>query len=575
MNTEELIKHRKALEEREKDFDKDRNLILSGMVGKYAYHTKLAGKQVHGTRDSLSYAVGLLYGDNEEYTKRAIKIIEQILKLQDTNPESKTFGLWSYYAEESLEEMDAPDWNWADFLGKQIVEILYIHKDKIPERLIEPLGDACRYACESVITRNEGVQYTNIAFMESLLLISTGELLGVDRYLEYGLDQLERFLGFYKFQGGVFEYNSPCYTPLITRDVGTFLKLVKNEEARKNAEKVNDLCWKMIAEHFRADLLQLAGPHSRAYSDYVADDFIYSIELACEGEISFDCEKKYDCETFWTKPFCPEKYRKYFKGEKLPESTEKLIIKGFNYPFFAFSQTATTYHEEMFTLGTFNREELWNQRRPLLGYIKGKTKPYCVRVRCLHDGYDFSSAALHCVQEKSSVLGIVNFSSNRGDTHIGLDKASDAVYETLELSFEVEGDTDGITYERGGNSAIINAGGVNIDINIPDVKFGENNIEYKIRKEENKVIYSIILYSGEKTKIDLPALDAAYVCFTLSLNSEVSEVTVCEDERFVNIAGESFGRKLEVKSLKAVHPFMNIMYEDLQMKDGERLEDIS
>lgn len=73
MNTEELIKHRKALEEREKDFDKDRNLILSGMVRKYAYHTKLAGKQVHGTRDSLSYAVGLLYGDNEEYTKRAIK----------------------------------------------------------------------------------------------------------------------------------------------------------------------------------------------------------------------------------------------------------------------------------------------------------------------------------------------------------------------------------------------------------------------------------------------------------------------------------------------------------------------
>lgn len=575
INREEIIKHRKALFEKEKVFDKDKGLISSGVVKAHAYHTKLIGQEVHGTRDSLGYAVGLLYGEDEEYTKRAIEIIEKMLKLQDTDPESRTFGLWPYYAEEPLDEMDAPDWNWADFLGKQLLEILYAHKNKIPDELITDIESACGYACESVIRRNEGVQYTNVVFMECLLLIATGETLKNKRYFDYGLDKLERFLGFYKFHGAVFEYNSPCYTPLITRDVGTFLKLVKDERAKKMAEMVNDICWKMIAEHFRYDMMQLAGPHSRAYADMLSDDVLYGIELACEGEVSFDCEKKDNIETFWTKPYCPPKYRKYFRGEVLPESTEKLIIRGFNYPYFAFAQTATTYHDERFTLGTFNREEFWNQRRPLLGYIKGEHSPYCVRVRCLHDGYDFSSAALHCVQEKSTVAGVVNFSSNRGDTHIGLDKAVDAEYESLELVFEIAGNMNEIKYESKDTSANISVNDVNIDINIPAVKFGQNKIEYKIEEKENKLIYSIVLYSGEKTKIDLTSLEAAYVCFTLTLNSEISGVNVCEDEKFITMGCKSFEKKLCVKSLKRVHPFMEIMYDDLQTKDGKRLEDIA
>lgn len=573
MNIEELKKHRLALEKYSERFDAEENLI-DCTIGIHAYHTALAGKKAHGLRESMEYAAALLYGEDEKYTERGVAILEKVVDFQDKNPESPTFGLWQYYAEEPFDEMMNPDFNWADFLGKKIIEALYVHRDKLPEHLIEKMNNACRYACESVIRRKEGVQYTNIAFMEALLLISTGELLNEKKYLDYGCEQLGRFIGFYKYQGGFFEYNSPCYTPLITRDVGTFLKLIKNKKAREYAEEINDMCWKMIAEHFRADMLQLSGPHSRAYDNFLNDEFLYDIELACEGEVDFGRDKKYTIETFWTKAYCPEKYRKYFKGEVLPESTEQIIIRGFNHPFFAFAQTATTFHDEKFSLGTFNREEFWNQRRHFIGYIKGETNPYCFRVRCLHDGYDFSSAALHCVQEKSTVLGIVNFSSDRGDKHIGMDKAADAQYESLELIFEVTGDMNNVTYEHNQSSCYINVNGVNINICVPEVKFGDNIITYKVVKEDNRLVFSTILYEGEKRKIDLPSLDASYACFNVSVNSDVSEAKFSEDDKYVTAECESFGRKLGVKTLKAVHPFMNIMYDDLITKDGKKLENI-
>lgn len=575
INREEIIKHRKALFEKEKVFDKDKGLISSGVVKAHAYHTKLIGQEVHGTRDSLGYAVGLLYGEDEEYTKRAIEIIEKMLKLQDTDPESRTFGLWPYYAEEPLDEMDAPDWNWADFLGKQLLEILYVHKNKIPDELITDIESACGYACESVIRRNEGVQYTNVVFMECLLLIATGETLKNKRYFDYGIDKLERFLGFYKFHGAVFEYNSPCYTPLITRDVGTFLKLVKDERAKKMAEMVNDICWKMIAEHFRYDMMQLAGPHSRAYTDMLSDDVLYGIELACEGEVSFDFEKKDDIETFWTKPYCPPKYRKYFRGEVLPKSTEKLIMRGFNYPYFAFAQTATTYHDERFTLGTFNREELWNQRRPLLGYIKGEHSPYCVRVRCLHDGYDFSSAVLHCVQKEGNVLGNINFSRDRGDTHIGLDLVKDTTIEAedLRIIFEVVGDAEKINYKVNDESVEINIGNVPVKITHICTHFGDYPITHTTEKTDEYFRYSIVLYSGEKKKINFGAMEKVISAFFIEMGkiSKSSKIKAEFDGDYLKTVWETGGDSLELHTLKSVHPFKVNMYEDKQYINGEEL----
>ena len=575
MNGEELIRHREALDLASKDFDEERQLMLFH-TKKDAYHTKLADKNVHAIRESITYANALLYGGRPDDILRADGIIKKVVGLQDKDPKSDTFGLWSYYEEEPLDRMDAPDRNWADFIGKELLEIIICHKDKIDKDLVVPVKNACRYACESILRRDEGVQYTNVAFTDTLVTIGTGELLGEERLIRYGKDKLERFLAFERTNGGVFEFNSPCYTPLVTRDAAAFLKLIKDPEARAYAEKINYMAWKMIAEHFRADILQLAGPQSRAYSDYLSDELMYQIELACDGNVEFDCDKKVTVETFWTKSSCPPEFYEYFKGEKLPESTEKIIMKGFNYPFFAFSQVASTYHDDKFVLGTYNREELWNQRRPLIAYIKSENgKPYCLRLRCLHDGYDFSSAQLHCVQEKGSVLGVVNFSSNRGDTHIGLDGAKDAQYKELCVSFELEGDMKNVSVEEDEKRTEFSVNGTKVSINILNAKFGENKISYNINKSDNKLCYTIVLYSGEKTKIDLEKLEAAYVSFALDINEDFCKASSAEEGDYIVASRTAGGKELRLETFKKVMPFMNMMYDDRQYKDGVLLEKMS
>ena len=38
------------------------------------------------------------------------KIIGKVLSLQDTDPSSKTYGIWPWLLEEPLEQMSPPDW---------------------------------------------------------------------------------------------------------------------------------------------------------------------------------------------------------------------------------------------------------------------------------------------------------------------------------------------------------------------------------------------------------------------------------------------------------------------------------
>ena len=67
--------------------------------------------------------------------KRAEKILRTVISLQDRNPDSRTYGIWSWFAEEPLDKMSPPDWNWADFCGTQLLQVAIDHKDRLPADL--------------------------------------------------------------------------------------------------------------------------------------------------------------------------------------------------------------------------------------------------------------------------------------------------------------------------------------------------------------------------------------------------------------------------------------------------------
>ena len=80
---------------------------------------------MHQTRENMMYASALFDSGTPSYIERGKKIALKIAALQDKEEASPTYGIWSWFYEEPLEEMDPPDWNWADFLGK---EFLFIPK---------------------------------------------------------------------------------------------------------------------------------------------------------------------------------------------------------------------------------------------------------------------------------------------------------------------------------------------------------------------------------------------------------------------------------------------------------------
>ena len=44
---------------------------------------------------------------------------------QDQDPQRRTYGIWPYHYEEPLDAMNKPDWNWADFIGVQLLQLAH------------------------------------------------------------------------------------------------------------------------------------------------------------------------------------------------------------------------------------------------------------------------------------------------------------------------------------------------------------------------------------------------------------------------------------------------------------------
>ncbi len=86
------------------------------------YHTTLKGGTVHPTRGSFCYALALLDGGRDEDRRRAEEILVRVTALQDQDPKSRTYGIWSWFLAEPLQKMSPPDWNRADFCGAALPE---------------------------------------------------------------------------------------------------------------------------------------------------------------------------------------------------------------------------------------------------------------------------------------------------------------------------------------------------------------------------------------------------------------------------------------------------------------------
>ncbi|UCC99657.1 MAG: hypothetical protein JSW66_07175, partial [Phycisphaerales bacterium] len=503
----------KALAKQDERYDPAEQMIRRPFSSP-GYHTTLEGGTVHPPRDSLNYAVALLDAGQPERLERAVKILHRVIALQDQDPNSRTYGIWSWFMEEPLEKMSPPDWNWADFCGAQLLQVAIDHMDRLPADVQRQVRDSILHAGRAIKRRNVGPGYTNIAVMGAYVTLVAGELFDDVELADYGKARLRRFYDHTFANGSFSEYNSPTYSIVAIRELSRMLRHVRDDESQQLLRELNRFAWSHVARHFHAPTRQWAGPHSRCYATLLRDSTLAFIQRATGSKLQFlpDADALESLDAHRLGAECPADLLGYFAELSEP----RLEIETFarNQPDRQ-DIIGTTYLHPDFTLGSVNVGDLWNQRRPLLAYWNTDAGVVAMRLRCLHDGYDYSSASIFTIQDAGDILGAVVFATDRGDTHISLDRIKNATIKAKDLRVRLE--FEGAVSQM--QLPLKRCGRVNIDLQIAHAVFDDQVVKSEVGRGDKTAWRDVVLYQGLEREINFAEIAEAAVVFTLSLST--------------------------------------------------------
>lgn len=525
---EALLAH---LEGMSRSYDESVHLIAKVPNSTNDY-TNLVGKRAHPVRSSVSYATMLLEANAEPYRRRAIDVLRKVVALQDTNDSSLTYGLWPYYLEEPLDEMFMPDFNWAAFIGKELLYVLIHHEAQLPEPLREDVRQAVYRACECIRRRPLHMGYTNIAAMSSYVALVAGERLGDPNLLRYGRWLFDKWYDYTVSLGSFTEFNSPTYTRVALGVVSRMMADILDEERRANARALNYMLWKHLARRFHEPTRQWAGPFSRAYRDLVGEGYPRMIQRAFGDAVRLlPLESLGPDIGDWRHPYRgPAKLAPYFQPLEEPRTEVEVFFErgqdrmngmgnrrgGLS----AMDIVATSYLHPAFALGTFNFMDFWEQHRNLMAHWGTPEKTTYLTMRCRNQEHGFCSAVFTSAQEGGNVLVAVSFATNHGDRYIDLDPLTNRPLRTdsLRVEFEFGGY---LSEARLPPSADLSAPftvrdrQVAVAIRFLGGTFGGNPPHAEIRRTRRRAILVLHLYEGEEKEFDLKALEQAFCLFAV------------------------------------------------------------
>lgn len=489
----------------------------------HGYHSDLSGV-VHDLKATSCFAVCALVMQREDLYHAAIQGLSRVCDVQDRNPESVTYGLWPYFAEQNLVQMTAPDFNWANFIGMDLIAACLLCADKLPVALIQRLHSAIEGAAACTIKRNVGEDYTNISLVGGLTLICAGEILNNDDFFSEGKRRLARLTEYTRVTTGLSEYNSAPYTVVALEATTRMLQFFRDPECREMARELNHCAWEMLALHYNTALAQLSPPQARAYADLDTGRVASVIWMGTDGRFGTMREETVDPDTLaYVKLHCPEDvlplfeeserflaHTYYHKNQIRRPGEDVTIIRELDSP----DLTAYTYKTPNFSLGAFSFCDTWNQRRNVMA-VWDRAAPKTFRLRCLHDGYDFCSGVVSAQQKNGLILGQLGLVTDRGSNHYILDKNKSGVYKMHELCFvfELGGSCEGLQILQEGQAFCIDDGEMHLRLCIAQWVFDGKNAEVSLSEDRKRVI--LTGYAGPEIELDTTKLADTYGVFAL------------------------------------------------------------
>lgn len=414
----------------DKTYDAEVQMCRSYRGPEYNYQSKLRGMTVHPIRDAFEAALALLEEGSAARVSQACVILDRTLRLQEVDPESKWFGLWSYYLEEPLAKMSTVDFNWADFNGATLLMVMFRHRSKLSTPLQKRTKEAVGRAAASIRRRDISPYYTNIAAQGSFVVFGAAELLADEDLLAYAVRRMRRWAGNVDECGSFSEYNSPAYSPLTIENMTRLRTYVKHPEARLLGERLHRRAWQQLATHWHAPTMQLAGPMARSYTNDIGAplwlqkgtgnriSFQTKATLAEQGGPISAVVLDYECPADLVASFerlsgARMQREEFVAGGVLLDTLEPHVPSGPLAPV-----QGSTMLTPAYALGSANRSDFWVQRRPLLAFWGSPERPpHWMQLRVVKSDYDFSSAMFYSVQDEGAVLGAVGFRNDGGDKH--------------------------------------------------------------------------------------------------------------------------------------------------------------
>jgi len=507
--------------------------MISAILGpEYRYHTKLRQVRAHPTRDSLEYALYLLEDGSKLRVERAHRILDTVLPMQVTDPESKWYGIWGWYREEPPDKMAPADWNWADFNGSLLLLIEFRHGERLGSERRQRVRDAIRHAAHSVKRRNVSMGYTNIAVKGTFVTLAAAELLNDSDLAAYAHDRIIRLAQQIDLTGSFDEYNSPTYARVAITNLTRIRTYVKDEEARRRAALIERRFWLHLASHFDPARRQFAGPMSRCYGNDIGQPAW--LEKALAGKLGLVNPRNRsgpDAETAVHDYRCPpDLVSRFLQPTPGREHRELFLAKP--------ETSGVTWFSRDFSLGSVDRGDFWVQRRPLLAYFGDASRPArTAQLRIIKDGYDFSSALFFSVQSGPRVLGLINFRNPGGDKHISLDPIKDGQFECgrmfLELAFE--GLNDGFQHQLQSDSITLTSSNLNARLRVLGARFGSFKPSLKATPSAQSLTITLDLKAADAPRlVRWSSLSEAYVAFALELADAGAAFAAAEPQLRLN-----------------------------------------
>jgi hypothetical protein len=137
------------------------------------------------------------------------------------------------------------------------------------------------------------------------------------------------------------------------------------------------------------------------------------------------------------------------------------------------------------------------------------------------------------------VLAAVAFATDRGDTHISIDRIKDAAIQAadlrLRLQFEGAGTAPTIEQDPGNARRFrVTSGSIQCIYDIPCATFGDGPISFETGRDKDTAFIDVVLYSGEKQSIRFDRIARATVVVGLAMGAgpvSAPVVTVEEDQQ--------------------------------------------